>query len=438
MQPKLLSQGLLGAGAALNIQEQRAVRRQDGPIDPGTAPDCTCYDTAYDESMDCQYFEDSWSLSHADFVNYNPSVKDDCSGIKVGNSYCVEVNYGFPRPTTVSSSSTVLIYRSHGNGRTVLEGCASLPLYHAYLEGAETATKVVSLMLPFVSHGALAPLSASRLRSACGMASGPNAAFLSAFAALKSTLEKMAKISNVSASRSASSQSTRASLLRIDITIFNITLTSAELGLPPVHNLTALRRSGLFQKAAHLALWKVRSILHHALQHVDLRRRYPNKKLVSPSAARRWLKPWAQTSSRGTLIGASWEVCRVSNLTKDERLIELYSKGGDVFTYHAHFTLIPEYDLVMMTRVTGPEVSGGAVQTATGEVLKALLPAIEPAGKGDAEVSYAETYVDKVTTSTLSLSLDDNPGSSQANWIVRGVDIIANWETISFTGLSLP
>ncbi|RYO96244.1 hypothetical protein DL763_003318 [Monosporascus cannonballus] len=81
--------------------------RQDGPIDPGTAPDCTYYDTAYDESMDCQYFEDSWSLSHADFVNYNPSVKDDCSGIKVGNSYCVEVNYGFPRPTTVSSSSTV-------------------------------------------------------------------------------------------------------------------------------------------------------------------------------------------------------------------------------------------------------------------------------------------------------------------------------------------
>jgi hypothetical protein len=37
----------------------------------------------------------------------NPSVKDDCSGIKVGNSYCVEVNNGLPRPTSKKSSTTV-------------------------------------------------------------------------------------------------------------------------------------------------------------------------------------------------------------------------------------------------------------------------------------------------------------------------------------------
>ncbi|GAB1211881.1 hypothetical protein ATERTT37_001005 [Aspergillus terreus] len=81
-------------------------RRQDGPLDPGTASDCTYYDTALDSIYTCEYFEFNWGLSHEDFVSYNPSVLDDCSGIKVGNSYCVEVNNGQPRPTTTSSTPT--------------------------------------------------------------------------------------------------------------------------------------------------------------------------------------------------------------------------------------------------------------------------------------------------------------------------------------------
>ncbi|RYO86656.1 hypothetical protein DL764_008976 [Monosporascus ibericus] len=104
----LLFHALLMAGtAASTTKAARAVRRQDGPVDPGTAPDCTFFDTAYDKSYNCQYFEESWGISHADFVAWNPSVKDDCSGIKVGNSYCIEVNNGEPRPTTTSASSTV-------------------------------------------------------------------------------------------------------------------------------------------------------------------------------------------------------------------------------------------------------------------------------------------------------------------------------------------
>ncbi|KAK7419027.1 hypothetical protein QQX98_003529 [Neonectria punicea] len=42
-------------------------------------------------------FEEDWSLTHKQFVEYNPSVKNDCSGIQVGHAYCVEVNHGLPR-----------------------------------------------------------------------------------------------------------------------------------------------------------------------------------------------------------------------------------------------------------------------------------------------------------------------------------------------------
>ena len=45
-------------------------RRQDGPVDPGTAADCTWYDTARDKTYTCQWFEVNWGLSHQDFVSY--------------------------------------------------------------------------------------------------------------------------------------------------------------------------------------------------------------------------------------------------------------------------------------------------------------------------------------------------------------------------------
>ncbi|KAI0439810.1 hypothetical protein F4803DRAFT_529643 [Xylaria telfairii] len=78
-------------------------KRQNGPVDPKTDPDCTYYDTAYDSSNDCAYFEEWWGLSHTDFVAWNPSVKSDCSGLVVGNSYCVEVTR---KPTTTTSGGT--------------------------------------------------------------------------------------------------------------------------------------------------------------------------------------------------------------------------------------------------------------------------------------------------------------------------------------------
>ncbi|KAH6953500.1 hypothetical protein DER45DRAFT_587025 [Fusarium avenaceum] len=91
----LLVPGLLAssAGAARN----QKIRRQNGPTDPGIPSDCTYWEPSEDASQDCAYIEDLWELDHDTFVEYNPSVKNDCSGIQVGHSYCVEVNNGFPR-----------------------------------------------------------------------------------------------------------------------------------------------------------------------------------------------------------------------------------------------------------------------------------------------------------------------------------------------------
>ncbi|KPM44174.1 hypothetical protein AK830_g2383 [Neonectria ditissima] len=87
--PLILTQGLLSSGPVL--------RRQNGPTDPGIPSDCTWWELAVDKSFDCDFFEADWDLTHDQFVEYNPSVKDNCSGIQVGHAYCVEVNHGLPR-----------------------------------------------------------------------------------------------------------------------------------------------------------------------------------------------------------------------------------------------------------------------------------------------------------------------------------------------------
>lgn len=45
-------------------------RRQHGPVDPSTDPNCNYYDDAIGTSNNCAYFEDFWGISHADFVSW--------------------------------------------------------------------------------------------------------------------------------------------------------------------------------------------------------------------------------------------------------------------------------------------------------------------------------------------------------------------------------
>lgn len=151
-------------------------------------------------------------------------------------------------------------------------------------------------------------------------------------------------------------------------------------------------------------------------------------KLLSPMQTRRWLKPVTFTSSLGMFIGAPWEIIRADNVTSDQRLVEFYSKGGDIGTYHAMLVMIPDYDLVASILTSGPESSSGVVQLLFSQTITSLLPAIEAAGKDEARAVFAGTYVDEETNSTLTLRVDDEgPGLGIAEWTVRGTDVPSHW-----------
>ncbi|RTE83749.1 hypothetical protein BHE90_001776 [Fusarium euwallaceae] len=142
----------------------------------------------------------------------------------------------------------------------------------------------------------------------------------------------------------------------------------------------------------------------------------------------KWLKPVSFTTSRGMYLGAPWEILRSDNVTSDERLVEFYTKGGDLGTYHALVAMIPDYDVVISILTDGPETSGGVVQVLFSQVVMSMLPAIEAAGKTQAKTTFAGKYINKETNSTLVLEVDDEgPGLNIAEWTVRGTDVNSHW-----------
>ncbi|KAI0854779.1 beta-lactamase/transpeptidase-like protein [Xylaria cubensis] len=151
-------------------------------------------------------------------------------------------------------------------------------------------------------------------------------------------------------------------------------------------------------------------------------------------ATRKWMKPVTSTSSPGLMLGGPWEILRSDTVTKDGRLIEYYTKSGNLGSYNNILCLIPDYGLVITILSGGGESSADMVDFTLTDIVTALLPAIEDASKTQADTNFGGRYSDAATNSSLTLSIDDGPGFSVSNWTVRGVDIIANYA--SFGALS--
>ncbi|EGE01204.1 LysM domain-containing protein [Trichophyton equinum CBS 127.97] len=82
--------------------------KPNGPTYAGTNRDCTWYLDLVDDSYTCENIESQWDLSHEVFVAWNPGVKKDCSGLKVGLSVCVEAPMESVTTSSISEASTSL------------------------------------------------------------------------------------------------------------------------------------------------------------------------------------------------------------------------------------------------------------------------------------------------------------------------------------------
>ncbi|CAM1502525.1 Fc.00g045090.m01.CDS01 [Cosmosporella sp. VM-42] len=160
-------------------------------------------------------------------------------------------------------------------------------------------------------------------------------------------------------------------------------------------------------------------------------------KFLTPLETHQWMKPASSTASWGYLVGRPWEILRSDNLTKDGRLIDVYTKSGDLGLYHTLTGLIPDYDVVISVLMGGVEVSSSPYISSTifGDVLQALLPAIEKAGRDEAKMNLLGEFADESSNSSIIFTQDSGPGLLISNWTVRGFDVLHSLPKYSFDAL---
>ena len=154
-------------------------------------------------------------------------------------------------------------------------------------------------------------------------------------------------------------------------------------------------------------------------------------KLLDEISTNAWLKPRTHTSSLGISVGAPWEIARANTLTVDGRIIDVYSKNGGLTDYNALFLLIPDYSLVVSMVSAGPTSS---LTTQLGLATKVLPPVVkgfEAAGKADAKATYAGTYANKKTNSSITLDVDKQSGLHVTSWVMNSKDILKTYPIIS-------
>ncbi|KAM0245654.1 hypothetical protein ACHAP5_005304 [Fusarium lateritium] len=96
-------------------------------------------------------------------------------------------------------------------------------------------------------------------------------------------------------------------------------------------------------------------------------------------------------------MSAPWEIVRSNHLTADERVVDVYTKGGDIGTHHALFALVPDTDIAISVMMGGLEPSGGLAQTLLAQVVNGLVPSHKEAGKKEAGKVFAGVYINEET-----------------------------------------
>lgn len=165
-----------------------------------------------------------------------------------------------------------------------------------------------------------------------------------------------------------------------------------------------------------------------------------DNRLLSPAATREWMKPQAHTSSLGYSVGGPWEILRSDNLTSDGRVIDVYTKSGDLGLYHALIGIVVDYDIVISVLTAGPEVSIDPYARSKffSGVVRSFVPALEEAGREEAatDESWVGTFTEDVTNSSITIILDNGPGLLISNFTVRGFDVLNNINSYSINTAS--
>ncbi|CRG87024.1 putative membrane protein C663,14c [Talaromyces islandicus] len=153
-----------------------------------------------------------------------------------------------------------------------------------------------------------------------------------------------------------------------------------------------------------------------------------SSKLLPSYITRRWMKPSTFTSQWDMAVGAPWEIYRkeiVANTIIDAgRIVDTYSKSGDVGAYSTYIGLVPDYNIGMTILAAG-DAPGNSVYAIRDLLVDIYYPAAEAAAKEKAEKAFLGTFAAKDRNSSITLTVDGGPGIAITSWVSNGTDFLA-------------
>lgn len=147
--------------------------------------------------------------------------------------------------------------------------------------------------------------------------------------------------------------------------------------------------------------------------------------LLSANTTRAWLRPTSHTSSLIGAVGWGWEIFRSTlGPPENNRVVDLYTKGGNYGGYGANFVLLPDYNVGFVAMMAGRR--GRVPYELSGLIVDLLIPALDEAGRTNTDTNFAGTYRAKDNVnSTLKLSTAAGvPGMIIEQWVANGTDVV--------------
>jgi hypothetical protein len=166
-----------------------------------------------------------------------------------------------------------------------------------------------------------------------------------------------------------------------------------------------------------------------------------HSELMPAALTRWWMKPDANTYNGARTMGAPWEIYRVAiptnptldsitsllsgNYTEqggDTRIVDVYTKLGDLITYASALMLDPTHDFGATIMTTGPAAS--VVRSMLADVISQFwISVFEAAAKEASNTTFAGTYSSTGNdSSVLELGFDEGPGLVVKKFVSRGVE----------------
>ena len=162
--------------------------------------------------------------------------------------------------------------------------------------------------------------------------------------------------------------------------------------------------------------------------------------LITPTLTRKWMKPETHTSSLYSSVGMPWEIERMevplTNGSTTTRVVDLYTKGGDIGAYGGYFVLSPDHDFGFSVFAAGAYAPYQPAILAD-LIVATWISAFEDAAREQAQINYAGTYssTEPSLNSSITISLDERPGLGIQSWISNGTDMLQALASIPTVGV---